>query len=130
MGSCNLVICLVSRVEKVEKFDKRRDESEGIFEVEIYMNCFLNVGFWEFELIDLREDIESVLVVFFSVEGFGFEVDDEMLLDIVILLFLLEEGSDNGIVEVRNCIKCEFGLFGFCDIFNNLLFLLCFLKWK
>ena len=121
MGSCNSVICSVSRVEKVGKFDKRRDESEGTSEVEIHMNCPSNAGSWESELIDLREDTESASVVSSSAEGLGFEADDEMSSDTVISSFSSEEGSDNGIVEARNCTKREPGPSGFRDTPNNSL---------
>ena len=123
MGSCNSVICSVSSVEKVGKFDKveRRDESEGTSEVEIHMNCPSNASSWESELIDLREDTESSSVVSSSAEVLGFEADDEMSSDTVTSSFPSEEESDNGKGETRNCTKREPGPSGLRDTPNNSL---------
>ena len=89
------MICSVSRVEKVGKCDQveRKDES-GESEVEIHMNCPSNAGSWESELINLREDTESVSVVSSSAEVLGFEADDELSSDAT--SFQSEEEIDNG----------------------------------
>ena len=134
MGSCNSVICSVSRVEKVGKFDKveRRDESEGTSEVEIHMNCPSNSGSWESELMDLKEDSGSASVVSSSAEVLGFEADDEMSSDTVTSSFPSEEESENGKDEARNpqCTEGEPGPSEHRDTPKNLLPPSRSSKWK
>lgn len=134
MGSCSSVICSVSRVEKVGKFDKvkRRDESEGTSEVEIHMNCPSNSGSWESELMDLKEDSGSASVVSSSTEVLGFEADDEMSSDTVTSSFPSREESENGKDEARNpqCTEGEPGPSKLRDTPNNLLPPSRSSKWK
>lgn len=113
MGSCNSLICSVSRVEKVGKFDKvkRKDgsgESGGTPKVEIHMNRPSNADSWESELIDLREDTESASVVSSSAEVLGFEADDEISSD-TSSFPSEEEESENGTGKARNSAESEPG---------------------
>ena len=134
MGSCNSVICSVSRVEKFDKVE-RRDESEGTSEVEIHMNCPSNSGSWESELMDLKEDSGSASVsvsVSSSAEVLGFDADDEMSSDTVASSFPSEEESENGKDEARNsqCTEREPGPSKLRDTPNNLLPPSRSSKWK
>lgn len=86
MGNLQLMICVNCKNFGVEKIIK--EEIEEILVVEIYFNCFLNMGLFYFQW-ELRKDIDIVEVVeLCSVEiieiKFYFCIDDEWLLDLLL----------------------------------------------